>query len=110
MSKYIREGDKVIAIAGNYKGKTGKVLHRNDEQVIVEGINLRKKHMKRTQQGPGRIIEMEKPIHVSNLKVVANDKPVKLKVRFNDQGEKELYYVDGGEAVFYRSVKKSKLK
>ncbi|MDR3624052.1 MAG: 50S ribosomal protein L24 [Chlamydiales bacterium] len=109
MSKHIRQGDKVIAIAGNHKGRVGKVISRQGERVVVEGLNVRKKHAKRTQQAAGSIIEKEMPLHISNLKVVSDDgKPVKLRVRFNAENEKELYYTNGKQHVHYRQVKTSK--
>lgn len=68
MSKTIRKGDRVLVIAGNDRGKTGEVLSKSEERVLVQGINVRKKHMKRTQQTQGgRVIEMEVPIHISNV-------------------------------------------
>ena len=68
MSKWIRKGDRVVVVAGNDKGKAGEVLSRSEERVLVQGINVRKKHMKRTQEAQGpRIIEMEVPIHISNV-------------------------------------------
>ena len=72
-SKVIRSGVKVQAITGEYKGLTGKVLSRKGDKVIVEGLNLRKRHMKPTQETPGRVIEKEMPIHVSNLKRFGED-------------------------------------
>jgi large subunit ribosomal protein L24 len=109
MSKHIREGDKVVAIAGNNRGKSGKVLKKVGDKAIVEGLNLRKKHVKRTQQGQGQIIEREMPIHSSNLRIVSDEGiPVKLRVRFNAQNEKELYYLVDDKQVLYRSVKKQK--
>ena len=109
MSKHIREGDKVVAIAGNDRGKSGKVLKKIGEKAIVEGLNVRKKHVKRTQQGQGQIIDREMPIQLSNLSILSEDgKPVKLRVRFNAQNEKELYYNSDDQQVLYRSVKKQK--
>ncbi len=68
MSKTIRKGDRVLVIAGNDRGKAGEVLSRAQERVLVQGVNIRKKHMKRTQQTQGgRVIEMEMPIHISNV-------------------------------------------
>lgn len=68
MKKTIKKGDRVLVIAGNDRGKTGEVLSRADERVLIQGINVRKKHMKRTQgTQAGRIIEMEVPIHISNV-------------------------------------------
>lgn len=66
----IRKNDNVIIVAGNDNGKTGKVLKvfPRDNKVIVEGINLRKRHTKPTQKSPqGGIIEKEAPINVSNV-------------------------------------------
>ena len=68
MSKRILKGDRVLVIAGNDRGRTGEVLSRGEDRVLVQGINIRKKHLKRTQQTQGgRIVEMEVPIHVSNV-------------------------------------------
>jgi large subunit ribosomal protein L24 len=110
MSKHLRQGDRVITIAGNDKGKTGKILSRKDDRVVVEGINVRKKHVKRTSQTQaGTIIEREMPFHISNVSAVnESGAPVKLKVRFNAQNEKELFYKDGNKEVLFRAVKTSK--
>ena len=66
----VRKGDNVIVIAGNDRGKTGaiqEVLHDRD-RVVVEGINLRYKHLKPTQQSPqGERIRVECAIHASNV-------------------------------------------
>jgi len=66
----IRKNDNVMVISGNDKGKTGKVLKvfPKNTRVIVEGINLRKRHTKPSQKSPqGGIIEKEAPIHASNI-------------------------------------------
>jgi large subunit ribosomal protein L24 len=66
----IRKNDTVMVISGNDRGKTGKVLKvfPKDVRVIVEGINLRKRHTKPSQKSPqGGIIEKEAPIHASNV-------------------------------------------
>lgn len=109
-TKKIRKGDRVVAISGNNRGLTGVVQSRNGDKVIVQGLNVRKKHLKRSQEAPqGRIVEMEKPIHVSNLRVCAEgDVPVKLKVRTNEQGDRQLVYKQDDQEVVYRSVKKPK--
>lgn len=108
-SKKIRKGDKVIAIAGNDRGKTGTVLTCIGDKVLVQGLNVRKKHVKASQQNQrGGILEIEKPINVSNLKVCTNDEtPVKLKVRTTKKGERELVYKSDDKEVVYRSLKKS---
>ncbi len=66
----IRKNDNVMIISGNDKGKTGKVLKvfPKNTRVIVEGINLRKRHTKPSQKHPqGGIIEKEASIHASNI-------------------------------------------
>lgn len=79
----IRKNDNVMVIAGNDSGKTGKVLKvfRKDSKVIIEGINLHKRHTKPSQSNPqGGILEKEAPIHVSNVLLVDpnNNQPTRL--------------------------------
>lgn len=109
-TKKIRKGDRVVAISGNNKGLIGTVQSRKGDKAIVQGLNVRKKHVKKSQEAPkGRIVEIERPIHVSNLKVcVAGDTAAKLKVRNNDQGDREFVYKQGDQEMVYRSVKKPK--
>ncbi len=69
----IRKNDNIIVIAGNAKGSTGKVLKvfPKKNRVIVEGVNLRKRHTKPNQTNPqGGIIEMEAPIEASNVMLI----------------------------------------
>lgn len=108
MSKWIKKDDQVVVIAGNDKGKTGKVLRRLGNRVVVQGINVRKKHMKsRSQNVRSAIIEMEMPIDVSNIAFSNQEgSPVKLKVRQSSNGTKELYYFDGTEEVVHRQLQK----
>ncbi|MEI8365079.1 MAG: 50S ribosomal protein L24 [Parachlamydiaceae bacterium] len=108
-SKKIRKGDKVVAIAGNYRGQSGTVLSCSEKGAVVQGLNVRKKHVKPSEQNQrGGIIEIEKPIHISNLKVSTPDgEGVKLKVRTNNKGERELFYRVDSQEVVHRSVKKS---
>lgn len=107
-TKKIRKGDKVIAIAGNNRGQTGTVLHVLGDKAVVQGLNVRKKHVKRTEANPkGGVLEIEKPIHISNLSVCTNEnRPVKLRVRQEKEGHRSLYYKIDGEEVLYRSIKK----
>ncbi|MBA3815039.1 MAG: 50S ribosomal protein L24 [Parachlamydiaceae bacterium] len=108
-SKKIRKGDKVVAISGNYRGRFGIVLSCSGTKAIVQGLNLRKKHVKPSEANQrGGIIELEGPIHISNLKVcVGDNKAVKLKVRSVKDGERQLVYNDGDQEVLYRSLKKN---
>ena len=66
----LKVGDKVIVIAGKDKGKEGKIIAKKGEKVIVEGINMVKKHVKPNGQTAGSIIEMEAPIHASNVMMI----------------------------------------
>jgi large subunit ribosomal protein L24 len=108
MSKWIRKGDKVVVIAGNDKGKTGEVILRKEDRVVVQGINIRKKHAKRQQKAPGaEILEMEMPLNISKVALCNSDgKPVRAKVRISKNGAKELYYNESGKEVTLREVKK----
>ena len=72
MAKSVKKGDEVIVIAGDHKNKKGKVLQviRDKNRVIVEGVNMIKKHERKTQDNPqGSIIEREASIHYSNVKL-----------------------------------------
>ena len=73
MNMRIKKNDDVVVIAGNDKGKTGKVLKVFPEtlRVIVEGVNLRTRHTKPTQKNPqgGKVVK-EAPIHVSNVMIL----------------------------------------
>ncbi len=82
----LKTGDKVTVIAGADKGKTGKILKVLDEQVIVEGVHIVKKHIKpKYNNGTGEIRETEAPIHRSNVKVVEEKKETKKKTTKKDQ-------------------------
>lgn len=108
MSKWIKKGDTVVVISGNDKGKVGEVISRNKERVLVQGVNIRKKHAKRQTKAPGgEILEIEMPIHVSNVSLCNKENlPVKVKVRFAADGAKELFYLEQGKEVKFRQVKK----
>lgn len=107
MSKWIKKGDKVAIIAGNEKGKTGEVIRMKGEKILIQGVNIRKKHAKRKTKAPGaEILEIEVPIHISNVSLCnADGKPVKVKVR-ESNGKKELVYLEGGKEVSLRSISK----
>jgi large subunit ribosomal protein L24 len=67
---HVKKGDEVVVIAGAEKGKRGKILtvESKKQRVIVEGVRMIKKHMRKNQDNPkGAIIEREGTIHVSNV-------------------------------------------
>ena len=73
MSLRIRKGDKVKILAGKDRGKTGKVIHvyPSANRALVEGVNMVKKHVRKSQQNPsGAVVQKELPIHVSNLSLL----------------------------------------
>ena len=65
----IKTGDAVVVITGKDKGKTGNVTSviKSNDRVIVEGVNIVKRHRKATQESPGKIEEKESSIHISNI-------------------------------------------
>lgn len=70
---HVHKNDMVLVISGNSRGKTGKVLRvlRDKEKVLVEGVNVRKRHTRPTQKMPaGGILEREMPVHAANVMVI----------------------------------------
>lgn len=97
MNKF-KKNDQVIVISGSDKGKTGKITVVAGDKVTVEGINLSTVHKKPTQSGPGQIVKVEKPIHISNISHIENGKAVKVKIT-----------IESGDAKsFKRKVRTSK--
>jgi len=84
----LRKGDEVIIVSGNDKGKRGKVLRviAERDSVVVEGIRKVKRHVKSQPQRPGGIIEIEAPIHASNVMPVdpQTGKPTRVKFKVED--------------------------
>ena len=71
---HVKKGDDVVVIAGKEKGKSGKIIAvlTDKQRVVVEGLQMIKKHTKKSQQHPnGAIIEREGSIHISNVKKAA---------------------------------------
>jgi large subunit ribosomal protein L24 len=71
----IRKGDQVTVITGREKGKTGEVIavQRDNDRVLVQGVNMVKKHVRASQAGPGGIEQKEAPLHISNVAHVDPD-------------------------------------
>ena len=87
-----KTGDKVIVISGKDKGKEGKITNvlRKENRVVVEGINIVKKHVKGNGQTAGSITEVEAPIHASNVMIVdpKTKKPTRIGHKINKDGKK----------------------
>ena len=87
----IKKGDVVKIISGSYSGKEGRVLKVINERnrLIVEGVNMLKKHMRPNQENQqGAIIEKEGSIHVSNVQLVHNGEGTKVGYQFSKDGKK----------------------
>ena len=106
--KWIRIGDKVLVLSGNDRGKMGEVLAKKDSRILVQGVNIRKRHMKARQQGQkSEIVSLETFIHISNVALCdGNEKKIKLHVKMGKDGSKELVYLDNGKEVSHRILKK----
>jgi large subunit ribosomal protein L24 len=81
---HVKKGDLVLVIAGKDKGAKGRVIaaHPREDRVVVEGVNMVKKHSKETNEGPrgaktGGVQTMEAPIHVSNVKKLKDEEKPK---------------------------------
>ena len=76
----IKKGDQVVILSGDDKGKTGEVVKAmpKENKVVVQGVNLVKRHTKPSQTTPGGIVTKEAPIHVSNVALAKDGKPTKV--------------------------------
>ncbi|MCR5325343.1 MAG: 50S ribosomal protein L24 [Bacteroidales bacterium] len=91
----IKKGDTVYVIAGNDKGKTGKVLSVDPakDRAIVEGVNMVSKHTKPNAKQPqGGIIKKEAPIHISNLNLIDPKSGKPTRVGFKVEGDKKVRF------------------
>ena len=87
----LKTGDKVVVISGANKGKEGKITKILEDKVIVEGVNVCKKHLKpKINNGTGEIVEVERPIHRSNVMIIdpKTKKPTRIKMDFDKDGKK----------------------
>ena len=88
----LKTGDKVVVITGKNKGKEGKITKvlKNENRVVVEGVNIAKKHVKPNGQSAGSIVEMEMPIHASNVMIVdpETNKRTRIGHEINKDGKK----------------------
>jgi large subunit ribosomal protein L24 len=99
----IRRGDKVVVLAGRDKGKHGEVMKAfpAENKVVVQGVNMVRKHQKQTPNQQGGIIAKEAPIHVSNLAIEdpKDGKPSRIGFRILDDGRKVRYAKRSGEVI-----------
>lgn len=93
--KKIKKKDIVVVISGKDKGKKGEVIKvlPEEDKIIVSRVNIVKKHVRPTQTDPGGIREIEKPIHISKVKLICPkcNQPTRVGFKFLPDGSKVRY-------------------
>ena len=110
MALHVKKGDMVEIIAGDHKGATGRILRVlcDKNKVVVQGHNMVKKHVRPSQKNPqGGRINIEKPIHASNVLPVNPKSSKGSRVRFEmkKDGSKRRMAIDGTEISIVRKAK-----
>jgi large subunit ribosomal protein L24 len=99
----IKKGDKVVVITGRDKGKTGEVLRvfRDEGRVVVQGVNMVKRHTRPSPGQTGGIVEKEAAIHVSNVAHIdpKSNKPTRVGYKIIGDGRKVRYAKRSGEVL-----------
>jgi large subunit ribosomal protein L24 len=99
----IKKGDKVVVVSGRDKGKSGEVLGvlRAEERVLVQGVNMMKRHTRPRPGEPGGIVEKEAAIHISNVAHIdpKSQKPTRVGYRILDDGRKVRFAKRSGEVL-----------
>ncbi len=99
----VKKGDKVIVRTGRDKGKIGTVLKvfKEDSALIVEGVNVVKKHVKPTQYSAGGIEQKESKIHISNVALLdpKTEQPSKVGFKIQKDGSKVRFAKKSGEII-----------
>ena len=99
----VKKGDRVVVITGRDRGKQGEVLKvlREDDRLIVQGVNMIKRHMRPSARHPGGIVEKEASIHVSNVAHVdpSANQATRVGYKFLDDGRKVRFAKRSGEVL-----------
>jgi large subunit ribosomal protein L24 len=101
---HVRRGDRVRVIRGNFAGTEGTVLRvlATENRVVVEGVNMRKRHTRPSQANPeGGIITFEAPIHASNVMLLdpSTGEPTRIRKHIDADGTKERVSVKSGNPI-----------
>tara|TARA_B100000929_G_scaffold29535_1_gene21630 strand:+ start:488 stop:811 length:324 start_codon:yes stop_codon:yes gene_type:complete len=104
MKKFrLRKGDDVVVISGRDKGKTGSILRviPSEDRVIVDGINIVKRHTRPSQAQPGGIVDKEAPIHISNVALAdpKDGSATRVGYKFLEDGRKVRFAKQSGEVI-----------
>jgi large subunit ribosomal protein L24 len=100
----IMKGDRVRVIRGNHRDMEGTVLRvlKDEDRVVIEGVNMRKRHSRPTQANPeGGILSFEGPIHISNVMLIdpTSGEPSRVRARLEEDGTKERIAVKSGNPI-----------
>ena len=99
----LRKGDDVVVVSGRDKGKTGSILRviRSEDRVIVDGINMVKRHTRPSQAQPGGIVDKEAPIHISNVALAdpKDGSATRVGYKFLEDGRKVRVAKQSGEVI-----------
>ncbi len=103
MKPRIRKGDRVVVLTGKDKGRTGEVLRvmPREGRVLVQGVNVIKRHTRPSAASPGGIMQKEAPIHISNV-AIADPKgggPTRIGYRILEDGRKVRFAKRSGEVI-----------
>ena len=99
----IKKGDRVVVLTGRDKGRQGEVLRviPTEHRLVVQGVNVVKRHTRPSQVSPGGIVEKEAPIHISNVAHIdpKDDKPTRVGYRVEEGGRKIRIARRSGEPI-----------
>ena len=100
----VRKGDRVRVISGNYRGQEGTILRVEPDKnrVVVQGVNVRKRHRKPSQTDPeGGIVSFEAPIHASNVMLLdpASGEPTRVRSQAGEDGKRERVAARSGRVI-----------
>src|SRR6185503_16332322 len=99
----LKKGDKVIVIAGKHKGETSTIVRilRKKNSVLLDGLNLVKKHRRAGQPGKGQIVDKPMPLHISNVMISdpKDGKPSRIKITRDKDGARERVAINSGQTL-----------
>ncbi len=102
MAAKIKKGDKVVVLAGKYRGTEGEVTQvmPKADRVLVKGVNVVAKHQKQTATSRGGIVREEAPVHISNVAIKGKDgKPTRVGFKTGADGKKVRIERRSGEVI-----------
>lgn len=104
-----KTGDQVVVIAGKDKGKTGKIMRvvHDINKVVIEGVNIRTRHVKKTANKPGERIQYEAPLQASNVMIIDPETKKRSRIGYKklDNGKKQRFYKKSKNEIKDTSVK-----